>query len=168
MENFIEPYHVQFVHKTTTTQPLVDHFTVLDDHCLGSACDIEDAKSVDESGTLAVTSRFLTLFPNFVLGMYAPDQIGVHLNCPVNAGATTQRRVIYLHKDNDADAEQIQKISDLWYDVHKEDHEICERLQLGRKSTVAADGGLLSPHWEDSVRRFQELVVQSVGLDAAK
>ena len=37
MENFIEPYHVQFVHKTTTEQPLSDHSTFIDGHCLGSA-----------------------------------------------------------------------------------------------------------------------------------
>ena len=33
MENFIEPYHVQFVHKSTTNQPLVDHYVVADAHC---------------------------------------------------------------------------------------------------------------------------------------
>ena len=27
IENFIEPYHVQFVHRTTTSQPLKDHYT---------------------------------------------------------------------------------------------------------------------------------------------
>ena len=36
---------------------------------------------------------------------------------------------------------------------------ICERLQQGRASDVAAGGGLLSPVWEDSVRSFQELVM---------
>ena len=30
IENFIEPYHVQFVHKTTTNQPLKDHYTIVD------------------------------------------------------------------------------------------------------------------------------------------
>ena len=31
MENYIEPYHVQFVHRTTTNQPLKDHYTIVDD-----------------------------------------------------------------------------------------------------------------------------------------
>ena len=162
MENFIEPYHVQFVHKTTTSQPLVDHYTVIDDHCLGSACDIEENEGIDKSSTLAVTSRFLTLFPNFVMGTYAPDQIGVHLNIPAGSGETLQKRVVYVHRDSKITDEEIHKIRKLWQDVHKEDHDICERLQLGRHSDVAASGGLLSPHWEDSVRRFQELVVESV------
>ncbi len=162
MENFIEPYHVQFVHKTTTSQPLSDHYTILADHCLGSACDISQDQGRDTAGTLAVTSSFLTLFPNFVLGTYAPDQLGVHLNIPVSARETAQRRVIYLHKDNPATEHEIEQIRSLWYHVHKEDHEICERLQQGRLSDAAANGGVLSPHWEDSVRRFQELVFDAV------
>ncbi len=162
MENFIEPYHVQFVHKTTTSQPLTDHYTIIEDHCLGSACDIEENPGKDTSGTLAVTSSFLTLFPNFVMGTYAPDQIGIHLNVPINATQTQQRRVIYLHKNNKASTKEIDNLKKLWYDVHKEDHGICERLQTGRQSDVAINGGYLSPHWEDSVRRFQELVMKSV------
>ena len=42
MENFIEPYHVQFVHRTTTNQPLEDHYTIVDGVCVGSAIDLDD------------------------------------------------------------------------------------------------------------------------------
>ena len=38
--------------------------------------------------------------------------------------------------------------------VHKEDHVICERLQLGRASPVVEIGGALSQHWEDCVQAF--------------
>ena len=34
---------------------------------------------------------------------------------------------------------------DIWWNVHKEDHEMCERLQEGRSSPASKDGGLLSP-----------------------
>ena len=50
----------------------------------------------------------------------------------------------------------------LWHNVHKEDHSMCERLQLGRSAPLAEQGGVLSPHWETSLRRFQELIVQAV------
>ncbi len=163
MENFIEPYHVQFVHKTTTEQPLKDHYTVVDEHCLGSAVELSQEQVANaKAGTLGVTSHYLTLFPNFVMGTYAPDQIGVHLNIHTGSGETLQKRVVYVHRDSKITDEEIHKTRKLWQDVHKEDHDICERLQLGRHSDVAASGGLLSPHWEDSVRRFQELVVESV------
>lgn len=163
MENFIEPYHVQFVHKTTTNQPLVDHYLISDGHCLGSAVDLSaEQQDKAEEGTLSVSSRYLTLFPNFVLGVYYPDQLGVHLNQPVSAGITRQRRVIYQHKDADQSSVAVAKIRNLWKSVHKEDHEICERLQQGRHSEVSEQGGFLSPHWESGVRQFQQLVADSM------
>jgi len=163
MENFIEPYHVQFVHKTTTEQPLKNHYTVVDEHCLGSTVELSEEQVANaRAGTLGVTSHYLTLFPNFVMGTYQPDQLGVHLNEPIAAARTHQHRVIYTHKDADYSEAQIRQLSDLWHSVHLEDHEMCVRLQQGRHSPLAAQGGLLSPHWEDSVRKFQELVADAI------
>ncbi len=163
MENYIEPYHVQFVHKDTTDQPLTSHYTVTDEHCLGSAVELgtKELAKVRE-GTLGVTSHYLTLFPNFVLGTYQPDQLGVHMNTPINVSGTRQNRVIYIHRDLQYSDEQIEQLADLWHKVHLEDHEMCERMQQGRQSPVASTGGVLSPHWENSVRKFQELVVHSI------
>ena len=156
MENFIEPYHVQFVHATTTEQPLADHYTVNEPGCLGCAVDVSgEAKRAD---TLSADSRCLTLFPNFVFGLYLPDQIGVHLNVPLAPDRTLQRRAIYSVGPDSALAERKDQLAALWREVHLEDVVICERLQQGRASD-AAGGGVLSPVWEDAVRSFQELVV---------
>ena len=164
MENFIEPYHVQFVHSTTTDQPLVDHYTIADGHCQGSAIDLdEENEGGDGSGdSLAVSSRYLTLFPTFVFGRYFPDQMGVHLNIPLGPNKTLQRRAIYMTDGTELDGAAAEKLKQLWIDVHKEDHDVCVRLQEGRQSEVALDGGVLSPHWENSVRNFQEQVVAAV------
>jgi choline monooxygenase len=170
MENFIEPYHVQFVHKTTTSQPLKDHYAVIEGNCLGSAVELTDEQVAQAGeGTLGVSSLYLTLFPNFVLGVYRPDQLGVHLNIPVNAGTTRQFRVIYVRNDAEFSEEQIQGFKELWHKVHLEDHEMAERLQIGRQSKLAESGGVLSPFWEVSVRRFQELVADAIrpGLTAS-
>lgn len=163
MENFIEPYHVQFVHRKTTDQPLENHRTLVDEHCIGSAVELglEQAANA-RAGTLGVSSQYLTLFPNFVLGRYQPDQLGVHLNQPLSAGLSRQQRVIYLHRDADRSDARVAELGTLWRGVHGEDHEMCIRLQQGRHSPLAAGGGLLSPHWESGVRRFQELVAAAV------
>ena len=58
MENFIEPYHVQFVHTSTTDQPLRDHYTIVDGNCLGSAVDLTE--EIGSAGRLGVSSRYLT------------------------------------------------------------------------------------------------------------
>ena len=167
MENFIEPYHVQFVHSSTTEQPLSDHKAFIDRHCLGCTVEISANKMQSGAGqpggdTLAVDSSYLTLFPNFVLATYFPDQLGVHINTAVNAGQTHQRRAVYLLRDRDVSAQEIDGLKNLWWKVHKEDHAMCERLQLGRMSVVADEGGWLSPQWETSVRRFQELVYDAI------
>jgi hypothetical protein len=39
---------------------------------------------------------------------------------------------------------------------------MCIRLQQGRRSPLAALGGSLSPHWENSVRKFQEYVADAI------
>lgn len=168
MENFIEPYHVQFVHSTTTDLPLTDHTPFIDRHCLGCKAEVpKDRLPPGRTDTLAVDSSYYTLFPNFVLATYAPDELGVHLNTALEAGRTHQRRAIYLLRDNDAPGGEVEALRNLWWKVHQEDHAMCERLQLGRHSMVAEDGGWLSPAWEISVRRFQELVYDAV-QDAPK
>ena len=163
MENFIEPYHVQFVHNKTTEQPLEDHYTVVDEHCVGSAVELDPEQVASAKvGTLGVTSHYLTLFPNFVMGTYQPDQMGVYLNQPISPGCTRQHRVIYTHKGAHYSDTQIKAMRDLWHKVHLEDHEMCIRLQQGRLSPLAAEGGWLSPNWENSVRKFQELVADAI------
>ncbi len=160
MENFIEPYHVQFVHKTTTRQPLGDHYTIIDGRCVGSAVDLSEEEGT--SGSLAVSSRYLTLFPNFIVGRYFPDQLGVYLNIPIGPERMLQKRALYTTEGQTLTAEEIDGLKSLWWDVHKEDHEMCERMQIGRHSPVASEGGVLSPVWEDSVRAFQDQIVQAV------
>lgn len=160
MENFIEPYHVQFVHLTTTDQPLEDHYTIIDGNCMGSAVDLD--KEAGTAGSLAVSSRYLALYPNFILGRYFPDQIGVYLNIPTGPGTVLQRRAIYTTQGQKLSEDDVQGLKKLWWDVHKEDHEMTERLQLGRASAVSISGGVLSPAWEDSVRHFQGMIANDV------
>ena len=109
-----------------------------------------------------MSARYLTLFPNFVFGYYVPDQIGVQIVLPLAPDRTIQRRAIYSVGPEPASAGQTERLVRLWREVHREDHAMCERLQQGRASEVAAGGGVLSPIWEDSVRTFQGLVVGSL------
>ena len=160
IENFIEPYHVQFVHKTTTNQPLKNHYTIVDGICYGSGVDVkkEDNKN---SSALSVSSRYLSLFPNFIIGTYYPNQIGVYLNVPISPGITSQKRIIYTTDGKEMTKEETDITKKIWWSVHKEDHAICERLQEGRASPASDAGGLLSPYWEKGVQKFQKLIIQA-------
>ena len=160
IENFIEPYHVQFVHKTTTNQPLKDHYTIVDGMCYGSGVDVNEEDTNNDSA-LSVTSKYLSLFPNFIIGTYFPNQIGVYLNIPISPGITSQKRIIYTTDGKDMSEKEIKTARNIWWSVHKEDHEMCERLQEGRYSPAANEGGLLSTVWEKGVRAFQKLIVDA-------
>jgi len=110
---------------------------------------------------LSVSSRYLSLFPNFIIATYFPNQIGVYLNVPISPGLTTQKRIIYTAEGQNMSEQEIELQKKIWWSVHKEDHEICERLQEGRSSPASKQGGLLSPHWEKSVQAFQKLVINA-------
>jgi len=126
---------------------------------LGSGVDVKDENK--DSNTLSVSSRYLSLFPNFIIGTYFPNQIGVYLNVPINPGLTTQKRIIYTTEGKTMSEQEIDLQKKIWWSVHKEDHEICERLQEGRYSPASKKGGLLSPHWEKSIRAFQKLILNA-------
>ena len=125
-----------------------------------------DAKTVykednKNNSALSVSSRYLSLFPNFIIGTYYPNQIGVYLNIPIGPGITSQKRIIYSTEGKSMSKEEIDITKKIWWSVHKEDHEMCERLQEGRSSPASNDGGLLSPYWEKGVRKFQQLIIQA-------
>jgi choline monooxygenase len=160
IENFIEPYHVQFVHKTTTNQPLKDHYTVVDGICYGSGVNVEK-EDIKNNAALSVTSRYLSLFPNFIIGTYFPNQVGVYLNIPISPGVTSQKRIIYTTDGKEMGKEEANMVKNIWWSVHKEDHEMCERLQEGRSSPASEEGGLLSPVWEKGVQAFQKLIIEA-------
>ena len=163
VENFVEPYHVPVVHRESAGgQPLRDHYMIVDRHCFGCAIDVSDAVDGELGERLDMSTRYLTLFPNFVFAWYKPDQLGVHLNLPLSPDRTHQWRVIYHLGDEIPDTAHVERLSSLWRQVHREDHDIVEELQAGRSSSAMDDGGLLSPHWETSVRRFHELLVEAL------
>ena len=111
--------------------------------------------------SLSVTSRYLSLFPNFIIGNYFPNQVGVYLNVPISPGETIQKRIIYTSDGKDMSKEESDIVKKIWWSVHKEDHEMCERLQEGRLSPASDQGGLLSPYWEKGVQTFQKLIIQA-------
>ena len=163
IENFVEPYHVPVVHRQSAAgQPLAEHYMIVDDHCIGCGIDVAEPCEDGSRDVLDMSTRYFVLFPNFVFGWYLPNQLGVHLNVPLAPDRTQQWRVIYHIGEQTPDAEYVKRLTELWQRVHREDHEIVESLQRARASSVLEDGGLLSPHWETSVRQFHKLVINAL------
>ena len=129
VENFIEPYHVQFVHSTTTEQPLTDHYTINQSGCLG--CAVDASGEATQEDTLSADSRYLTLFPNFAFSLYLPDQIGVHHDVPLALNRTRQRRAIYSLGPKPGSAERAEQLARLWRCVHLEDRQFASASSKG-------------------------------------
>ena len=83
------------------------------------------------------------------------------MNIPIIPGITSQKRIIYTTDGKDMSEKEIKTATNIWWSVHKEDHEMCERLQEGRSSPASDQGGLLSPYWEKGVQTFQKLIIQA-------
>ena len=164
VENFVEPYHVPVVHtRTAAGQPLKGHQMFVDSNCFGCVVNVTDDAGNDGPIThLNMSSQYLAVFPNFILGRYFPDQIGVHLNVPLAPDRTRQWRAIYSTGEQAPDPAAVDALVELWRNVHAEDHRATERLQEGRASRGAADGGVLSPHWETSIAHFHDRVIDSL------
>jgi choline monooxygenase len=96
------------------------------------------------------------------MGTYFPNQVGIYLNVPISPSITSQKRIIYTTDSKNMTKKEIQTTKDIWWSVHKEDHEMCERLQEGRSSPASHSGGLLSPVWEKGVQAFQKLIIDSI------
>ena len=80
---------------------------------------------------------------------------------PISPSLTSQKRIIYTTDGKDMSEEEIKMVKNIWWNVHKEDHEMCERLQEGRSSPASDEGGLLSPVWEKGVQKFQKLIIEA-------
>ena len=89
----------------------------------------------------------------------------MYLNIPTGPGTMLQKRAIYTTQGQKLTEDEVAGLKQLWWDVYKEDHEMTERLQLGRASAVSVSGGVLSPAWEDSVRAFQDKIAADVSAD---
>ncbi len=161
IENFVEPYHVPVVHtRTAAGQPLKNHEMFVDTDCFGCIVTVSDPPPHRGlADYLDMSSHYLAVFPNFILARYFPDQIGVHLNQPLGADRTRQWRAIYSTGKVPFDREKTKALIELWRRVHAEDHRATEQLQAGRASPGAADGGVLSPHWEISIAHFHDRVI---------
>ena len=98
------------------------------DHYLWGSCErispeapvqVVDVKEENkDKNTLSVSSRYLSLFPNFIIGSYFPNQIGVYLNVPISPGLTTQKRIIYTTDGKTMSEEKINTQKKIWLDVY--------------------------------------------------
>jgi choline monooxygenase len=179
-ENFMEYYHLPWVHPgLVKVSPINAHYRWQGPGTYIGFCTSPIASNADEGGwqglpaisgldeTDAVSARFVVLFPNIALSVL-PNHVFVMLMRPTRAGHTSETTYLLTNPESPSDAQREAAIDDLvtfWDSVNKEDVEIVEVVQRGLANT-SYTGGRMCYRFEESVHRFQNLVIdRMLGID---
>jgi choline monooxygenase len=174
-ENFMEYYHLPWVHPgLVKVSPLKHHYRWQGTGMYMGFCTTPIAANTDDGGwhglpalsTLddddRVSARFAWLFPNVAVNVL-PNHSFLMLVQPTEAGRTQEVTYLLAHPEcidaaGDALDEEIGSLLRFWDEVNREDIGIVERVQRGL-SNPAYTGGRMCYRFEESVHRFQNMVV---------
>jgi len=177
-ENFMEYYHLPWVHPgLVKVSPMKAHHRWQGRGMYVGFCTSPIAANTDDGGwhglpalaTLdeddATSARFAWLFPNVALNAL-PNHTFLMLVRPTSAGLTSEVTYLLSHPDSIAGAgESVERDADallaFWDAVNREDIAIVERVQEGLRDP-AYEGGRMCYRFEESVHRFQNMVVDRV------
>lgn len=180
-ENFMEYYHLPWVHPgLVKVSPLKAHHRWQGTGMYMGFCTSPIAANTEDGGwqglpalsTLdasdAVSARFAWVFPNVAVNAL-PNHTVFLLPRPTAPGKVSE--VVYLlshpeciERAGDAIEEEVEGLLAFWDEVNREDIEIVERVQAGL-SDFAYTGGRMCYRFEESVHRFQNMVIdRMVGI----
>ena len=167
VENFIEPYHVAFVHEESCGgQPMEAHSAYYDGDLVGSEVRLDGWRPGGEGAqaktdSLDASALYMVLFPNFALGLYGDSVISI-LAIPDGPNRTREQFDIYVWDYVQPTPELIEGWIALNKRINAEDIAMIEAMQKGLASPAMAGGAVLSPHWETCVRQFEKLALEAV------
>ena len=167
VENFIEPYHVAYVHSESCAgQPLEAHSAYHDGALVGSEVQLNDWRPGGEGArtkidALNASALYLVLFPNFALGLYGDSVISI-LAIPESATRTREQFDVYVWDYVEPTAELVEGWVELNKRINEEDINMIEAMQKGLASPAMSGGAVLSPHWESCVKQFEKLVLEAL------
>lgn len=170
-ENFIEYYHLPWVHPDLSkVSKIEDHHRYQGDGMYMGMTTSPISRD-DRSGWLelppaagleggdAVSGRFVWLFPNVALSVL-PNHAFVLLVSPEGPGSTIESAWWLGPPGSSGGAgrdEAWERIERFWTEVNREDIEIVERVHRGIASTPYP-GGRLCYRFEEPLHRFQNIV----------
>ena len=174
IENFVESYHLPWVHKSMNTfNPMGAHYQILGGkHYVGQGVKAHNPTDVyagkfksfptirdEERG-----SGESMYIPTNLLLIVMSDFMFVNIINPGAPAVTGERVEIFLVGDDAANPDlqyARQKLMDMLTQVNNEDIGICELAQKGRNS-AAFTGGAFAPAQEKTTLQFQQLLAYSM------
>jgi choline monooxygenase len=179
-ENFMEYYHLPWVHPgLVKVSPMSAHHRWQGPGLYVGFCTSPIAQNTDEGGWLglpalpgiggadAESARFAWIFPNLALNVL-PNHVFLLLVRPTAAGHTEEVAYLLTHRgalDAPGAEAEIDGLMRFWDEVNQEDVAIVERVQQGL-SSLAYTGGRMCYRFEESVHRFENMVIdRMLGLE---
>ena len=177
-ENFMEYYHLPWVHPgLVKVSPLKDHHRWQGEGMYVGFCTSPIAANTDDGGwqglpalrslneSDATSARFVWLFPNMAVNAL-PNHTFLMLARPTAAGHTQETTYLLAHPGAIAPAgdgieSSVDELLRFWDEVNREDIAIVERVQMGLGNS-AFTGGRLCYRFEESVHRFQNMIVDRI------
>jgi choline monooxygenase len=173
-ENFTEYYHLPWVHPgLVKVSPMDAHHRWQGTGMYVGFCTSPIAPDTDEGGWQsglepisglddvdATSARFIWLFPGVAVNIL-PNHLFIILVRPVAPGLTHETTYLLTHPEStgaEGGEQAVDELASFWDGVNREDIEIVERVQSGLSSTPFP-GGRLCYRFEESVHRFQNMVV---------
>ena len=172
MENFLEAYHLPFIHPGLNSySPLNRHHNrVIDELCAGQVTTSFDP-GLDREDPLPLfggwdpdrlaTGEYPALFPNLMLGFQASHVFAMIVS-PTSPDTCREEFMIFYAGDEaneDRYLRQRKSNLDAWTAVFYEDIEPCERMQTGRNSP-GFRGGAFSPVHDVCSHHFHQWVAK--------
>jgi choline monooxygenase len=177
-ENFMEYYHLPWVHPgLVKVSPLKAHHRWQGTGMYVGFCTSPIAANTDDGGwqgiptlsTLdeddATSARFVWLFPSIAVNAL-PNHTFLLLTRPASATSTHEVAYLLAHPEStDRAGDVLERETDallaFWDEVNREDIAIVERVQAGL-ADPAYTGGRMCYRFEESVHRFQNMVIDRV------
>jgi choline monooxygenase len=178
VENFVERYHLPFVHPTLNSVSSVKHTLHITDGegfvGVGSRNFAAPQPAGKELPTFpglnaeqSTRAEYVELFPNVMIGVHY-HHVYAFILTPVAVDQTLERFEFFFVGDEAMTphyAETREKMIDLIRLVNGEDIDIVQRLHAGCTSP-AMQGSVFSPVMEDTTHKFQKIVVERIFADA--
>jgi choline monooxygenase len=177
-ENFMEYYHLPWVHPgLVKVSPMDAHHRWQGAGMYVGFCTSPIAANTDDGGWRglpalssldeddAVSARFAWAFPSVAVNAL-PNHTFLMLVRPTAPGRTDETTYLLSHPDSieragDGLDEEVDALLRFWDEVNREDIGIVERVQAGLHDP-AYTGGRMCYRFEESVHRFQNMVVDRV------
>jgi choline monooxygenase len=175
VENFLESYHVPFIHQTLNTySPFTERYQLrLSEEVLGIGQGLyaPDHGSTEplpcwrtKSGEAPVTAEYFSIFPSFLVGVMPDHLFAWHLD-PLATNRTIEHLAFYFVSDKAFEQRfETQRKATLedWKLVNDEDWNIVQRIHEGCRSS-AFQRAVLSRRMERNINSFQRLVMSRIG-----